>query len=231
MSTVSGLMSGGAPLMMSYQIGDAADNVVGEPLYVGGAAKNGLLTITAPGTAIADYVGLALDAAVHSTTQGSAESLVKVVINPDAIVRSRMVADAAGTDMAVSTVTTADSTGLTVVDTGLTMSEVVDGVFWGISGANVSQVRVATSQSSNTMTFINPFDNVIAVGDTIRYSSLRPASMINEVLFTTAATELDVQTTLDTTGQHFMCLYLELEGVANSYAYLTPTDSIFGKLT
>ncbi len=231
MSTVSGLMSGGAPLMMSYQIGDAADNVVGEPLYVGGAAKNGLLTITAPGTAIPDYVGLAMDAAVHSTAQGSAESLVKVVVNPDAIVRSRMVADAAGSDMDVSTVTTADSSGLTVVDTGLTMADIVDGVFWGISGANLSQVRVATSQSSNTMTFINPFDNAIAVGDTFGYSAIQPASVINEVVFTTAATELDVQTALDTSGQHFMCIYLELAGAADSYAYLSPTDSIFGKLT
>ena len=79
---VSETISGGAPVMQNYQIGGVA-NVAGEALYAAATAGPGLLTQGTPGTAIADMVGMALDVGTPSTTQGSAESLVRVVINGD----------------------------------------------------------------------------------------------------------------------------------------------------
>ncbi len=217
---VSGLMSGGAPVIQSYQIG-AVTNVAGEALYASATAGAGLLTRITEGTGLANYVGMATNVATPSTTQGSAESLARVIVNGDALIRSRMAGSAtSGSDVGLLTITTADSSGLTLVDSALTITSHIDGYFWGISGANVGQVRICTSAASSTATFTQPFDNGTVVGDTFGYSTIQPAGVINEPLLTTDATEVDVTTTQDESSSSFVPMAFDLNGVADSYVLM-----------
>ena len=152
---VSGLMSGGYPLIKKYQINATVANA-GVPLLVGAAGEAGLDLPTTTGAQ--DMVGLNLDTATYSTTQGSgassAERLVSVIINPDAILRSRMSGGAAeGTALSLYDVTTA-SAGGTAITTGDEWSSPTfdEGVVWGYDGANVGQSRKLTSVSSTAGT-------------------------------------------------------------------------------
>ncbi len=224
---VSGLLSGGASVMIPYQIGATA-NVAGEAVFASATAGPGLVVGATAGTEVANYVGMALDVGTPSTTQGSAESLVKTTVNPDAIIRARMAGSAtSGSDVGLATVTTADSSGLTIVDSSLTLTSHIDGVFWGISGANVGQVRICTSASSSTATFTQPFDNGVNVGDTFGFSTVQAPSIINEPLMTSDFTEIDVTTTQDESASGFIPLSLDLNGVTDSYVLMVPGDSVY----
>ena len=224
---VSGLLSGGAPVIQSFQVGGTATNA-GEPVYAPATAGPGVIVARTAGTGVANYVGLTLNAQTASTTQGSAETLNRVVVNGDAIIRSRMAGNnSSGSIVLVATVTTADTSGLTVVDSALTMSRVLDGVLFGISGANVGQIRIVTSDSTSTATVTQPFDNGVVVGDTFGICTLNPGSQLNEPVGVADGTEFDVSTTLDTTAHTFMPMALDVNGVTDSSVLVVPSDSIF----
>lgn len=112
---VSGLLSGGAPVIKSYQVNATFANA-GVPALVSAAGEAGIDLPTTTGAV--DMVGVTLDTATYSTTQGDAEALVRVIINPDAILKMRMSGGATtGTSLTLQEVTTA-SAGGTVITTG-----------------------------------------------------------------------------------------------------------------
>jgi hypothetical protein len=227
---VSGLLSGGAPVIKKYQINATVANA-GVPLLVGAAGEAGLDLPTTTGAA--DVVGLNLDTATYTTTQGtgasSAERLVSVIINPDAILKARMSGGATeGTALTLYDVTTA-SAGGTAITTGDDWSspEFDEGVVWGYDGANVGQVRKITSTSTTAGTVLVPFDYATVVGDNFLrapYWTMQGTT----VQLTTNFYEADASIAVGT-GAGFKPIDLELndlsgDGRNTSYVFMLPTD-------
>lgn len=227
---VSGLLSGGAPVIKKYQI-NATIADVGVPLLVGASNEAGLDLPTT--TVAADVVGLNLDTATYSTTQGSgsesAERLVSVIINPDAILRARMSGGATeGTALTLYDVTTV-SAGGTAINTGTAWDNPTfdEGVVWAYDGANVGQSRKITSVSSTVGTVLIPFDYGTIVGDNFMrapYWSMQGLT----VQLTTNFTEADASIAVGT-GAGFRPIDMELndisgDGRLTSYVHMLPTD-------
>lgn len=227
---VSGLLSGGAPVIKKYQINADVDNI-GIPLLVGAADEAGLDLPTT--TVAADVVGLNLDTATYSTTQGSgassAERLVSVIINPDAILKARMSGGAAeGTALTLYDVTTA-SAGGTAITTGDEWSNPTmdEGVVWGYDGANVGQSRKITSVSSTAGTVTIPFDYATVVGDNFLRAPYWAMQGLTAQL-TTNFWEVDASIAV-ATGAGFRPIDMELNDLSNegnlkSYVFMLPTD-------
>ena len=234
---VNGLLSGGAPVVKKYQINATVSNV-GVPLLIGGANEAGLDLPTT--TAAADVVGLNLDTATYSTTQGtgssSAESLVSVVINPDAIYRARMSGGATeGTALTLYDVTTANAAGTTIT-TGddHTSPEFDEGVVWGYDGANVSQSRKITSTTSTAMVVTVPFDNDTIVGDNFLRAPYWAMQGVT-VQLTTNFYEADASIVV-ATGAPFLPIDMELndissEGRNTSYVHMIAGDHFLNRLS
>jgi len=227
---VSGLMSGGAPLIKRYQI-NATVSDAGIPLLIGTSEEAGL---DLPSTTVAaDVVGLNLDTATFTTTQGtgadSAERLVSVIINPDAIYRVRMSGGAtSGTALAQHTVTAQD-TGGTVITTGTAWNspDFDEGVAWCFSGANVGQARKIVDADGTTATVLVPFDNTIEVGDVFLRAPYQRMQGF-AVQMTSDFTEANADIVVDT-GAGFKTIDWELldlsdDGTLKSFIYMIPTD-------
>ncbi len=227
---VSGLLSGGAPLIKRYQV-NATVSEIGIPLLIGTSEEAGL---DLPSTTVAaDVVGLNLDTATFTTTQGtgadSAERLVSVIINPDAILRARMSGGAtSGTALAQHTVTAQD-TGGTVITTGTTWAspDFDEGVAWCFSGANVGQQRKIVDADATSATVLVPFDNTIEVGDVFLRAPYQRMQGAN-VQLTTELTEANANIVVGT-GAGFKTIDWELldlsdDGTLKSAIYMIPTD-------
>ena len=178
MAALAYILSGAAPVMKKYQFGVTL-TAAGIPFTIPASTTPGVVIGTTTGAT--DLVGFSLDAGLDktglaqstfSTTQGSgansAERMVTLVINPDAAWRMLMSGGATnGTALATQTVTTA-SAGGTAVTTGTAWNAptYVEGIVWGLTGANAGSVRKIPSVSGTAGTVTIPFDYAIAVGDT-----------------------------------------------------------------
>ncbi len=187
MATINNILSGSAGVKKRYQIGATVSNI-GTPLVIS-TTEAGLILATTGGAA--DLVGLNLTTATLSTTQGTgtstAEALVDVIINPDAVYRYKLSGGATeGTALAVHTVTVADSGG-TTAETGTEWSSptMLQGSIWGYGGSNVGQIRKITTVSSTVGTVLTPFDYGTVVGDTFLRAPFWPMDCL--VLQLTAA--------------------------------------------
>ena len=227
-------LSGGAPYLMKHQVNATAANA-GVPLLVGGAGEAGLDLPTA--TAANNMVGVNLDTATYVTAQQtdgtSAERLVTVIINPDAVWRARLSGSATeGTALTARTVTTASTDGLAVTAgdySGTTMDE---GAIWGYSGANVSAIRKITSISTTAATVTVAFDNDIAVGDQFIHASFWPFD-VNTVKLTAAFFEVDAQAAAASNEAEFTPIKYEQrdiagEGLLKSYVLMVAGDHVLG---
>lgn len=227
------LSSNGTALLKSFQIDDTVSNA-GIPLLIDTAGEAGLNLATT--TSAANMVGVNLDTVTYTTTQGiganSAERKVRVIVNPDAVYRTRLSGGAAeDTALALQTETTGDTDG-TVVTTGAEWSSPTydEGVVWGFSGANPSQVRKVTSVSSTAGTVTIPFDNDIAVGD----EYLRAPYWYNAttaVQLTTNLTQANAAIAVGT-GAEFRVLDMDLgdqgaEGRTKSNIYMISRDHVY----
>ena len=228
---VSGLLSGGAPVIKRYQVTETF-GYAGEYAMIGATSEAGVNEGTT--TASNDAVGVTLDTATYSTTQGtgasSAEALVSVVINPDQIVRARMSGGATdGTALSAVTVTTASSGG-TAVTTAAEWSSptYVDGTVWGLTGANVGQHRKITSVSSTAGTVLVPFDYATVVGDTFLRIPIHPMDSI-VVQVCTNITEVDMSAAISGDSE-LVCIDLDLNGTLDSYAYFVFGDHILNPI-
>ncbi len=228
---VIGLLSGGAPVLKKYQVTETF-GTAGVHANIGVTAEAGINLGTT--TSAADMVGVTLDTATYTTTQGtgtsSAERLVTVVINPDAIIRMRLAGSAtAGAALSAQTVTTASSGG-TAVTTAAEWSSptYLNGVVWGLTGTNVGQSRKITTVSSTAGTVLVPFDYGTVVGDTFLRAPIYPMDSI-VVQLVTALTEVDASAAISGTAS-FVCIDLELNGTADSYAHFVPGDHILNPI-
>ena len=185
---VVGLLSGGAPVVMKYQIGETMATA-GVPVEIGAAGGLGIQLCET--TACADGVGITLDTGTYTTTQGtgenSADVQVSVIINPDAIVEATLSGGAtSGTALALQTNTSA-SAGGTVITTGAEWSSPTydEGAVWGYSGANAGQLRKISAVDGTTGTVTAPFDYAIAVGDVFLRAPYWPMATATAQLTTT----------------------------------------------
>lgn len=232
---VIGLLSGGAPVIKKYQVNATFGNA-GVPALIGASNEAGLDLPTT--TAAADVVGITLDTATYTTTQGtgssSAERLVSVIINPDAIIRARMSGGSTeGTALTQYTVTTADSDGVQVI-TGDDWSspETDEGVVWGYSGSNVGQIRKVTSTATTYGQVTVPFDYNPAVGDVYLKAPYWPMQCVT-VQLTDAFYEADASIAVGT-GANFAPIDLECNDISNdgttkSYVHMLARDHFLGR--
>ena len=229
---VIGLLCGGAPVLKKYQI--AATTIAGIPLMTPASSAGGLAAATT--TSAADMVGVTLDSATYTTTQGtgasSAERLVTVVINPDAIIKIKMSGGATeDTALALQEVTTASSGG-TAVTTAASWTSAVEydeGVTWGYDGANIGQFRKITATSSTAGTVVIPFDYGTVVGDNFLRAPYWPMGTIN-VQLSTLLTQANAIISVGT-GAEFRVIDLDLKDVSdsgrtNSFVIVVPGDHL-----
>lgn len=228
---VSGLLSGGTPVLKKYQVAETFANA-GVHATIGVSAEAGVNLGTLNNAA--DQVGITLDAAAYSTTQGSgsssAESLITMIINPDAIIRSRMSGTtAAGGSLPVQTNTTLDANGLIIV-TGAEWSSptVLNGAAWGLSGNNVGQQRKITTVDGTSGDVDVPWDQDVAVNDTYLRAPIWPMDSI-VVQLVTELTEIDTTAAISG-GVEWACIDLELNGASDSYATFIAVDHILNPI-
>ena len=229
-------LNGGQPWIVKLQVSaTVANGQRGVPVRGGTTSGSGIRLITE--NSAADVVGLAIDNATYTTTQGSgadsAERLVSVIINPDAVYRARLSGGGTeGTALSLHTVTTASSGG-TAVTTATSWSDYEGGTVWGYQGANAGQVRKLTSVSSTAGTVTVPFDYATVVGDTFLRAPFYPFSITQTVNLTDAFYEVDT-TVAAMTGGDWAVIDLELndisnDGLNNSYVHMIPNDHFLNR--
>ncbi|MCH8914189.1 MAG: hypothetical protein IIA33_11555, partial [Planctomycetes bacterium] len=178
---------------------------VGVPLLIDTAGQGGL-NVGAE-TVAADFVGMSHDTATYSTVQGigdsSAQSLVSVIIQPDAVWMAALSGGPTeGTALNQHTVTTANAGG-TVITTGTAWDSdnYDEGIVWGYAGANVGQYRKITTTSSTAGTVIVPFDNAINVGDIFLRAPFWPFATTT-LQVTSAFFQVDAEEAVATGGEY-----------------------------
>lgn len=232
-------LSGGAPLKKRYKIA-ASVSTLGIPLCVTADATAGLaLGLT---TAAADAVGVSLDLGTYSTTQGDTEGTVNVVINPDAVYKTRLCSGAtAGAQLTVTTNSAAETAGtvvtITTGDPAPNSPTMDEGTIVCISGANVGQTRKVTSVGATAATVTVPFLNDIAAGDIFIIVPLTPQDVAADNANLTsnlAEARIDIAVA---TGAAVNVLDLEFDCASverarlYSYAYLHLDDHVLNTAT
>lgn len=237
---------GSLPIIKKYQVATST-TAVGQPWLACATSTAGLAIATTTGAA--DMVGVNLDSATYTTTQGtgkalpqgtsagtSAERLVSIIINPFAIWRLKMSGGATeNTALAKQTVTTASSGG-TAITTGATWTsgtEYADGVTWGFTGANAGAIRKITSTSSTAGTVAVPFDYGTVVGDVFLRAPYWPMSQVTPTIqLTTLLTQANAIISVNT-GASFHCYDLLLRdgssspsGQTDSYVFAIAGDHL-----
>lgn len=229
---VSGHLSGGTALLKKYQVGETFDNA-GVPCTIDVSTQAGVNLATTANAV--DLVGITLDTATLSATQGtgasSAKELVTISTRPDAIIRSRMSGNATtGTSLASVAVTVASSGG-TAIETGATWSNptYLDGTVWGLAGANVGQDRKLTTVSATVGTVVVPFDFATVVNDTFLRVVIHPHASVT-VQLTSNFQEVNAEAALAGDAE-FVCIEVELNGAADSFAKFISKDHLYGAST
>ncbi len=226
--------SGGAPVIKKYQVA-ATSSVVGVPKLIPAADGAGVAVATT--TSLADMVGVTLDTATYVTAQQtdgtSAERLVSLIVNPDAVWMALLSQGATlGTALTLYDVTTASATGLAVTTGDDWLSpEFDEGIVWGYDGANVGQARKITSTSSTAATVTVAFDYDTVVGDNFLRAPYWPPQTVTMQL----TTNLDGADASIAVGTGAQAKPVELilgnasnNGRTDSWVLWVPTDHIWG---
>lgn len=227
---VAYLLNGGAPRIKKYPVAATMANV-GALTAASTAGEAGIALATT--TSAADAIGPTLDTATYVTAQQtdgtSAERLVTVVINPDAVYRMLISGGATdGTALTQYDVTTASAAG-TAVTTGDDFSspQMDEGVIWGYSGANAGQKRKITSTSTTAATVTVAFDQDTVVGDNFLVAPYW-FFQTSTIQLTTNLTQADGSIAVGTGGE-FTVVDLLLRdqtdsGTTNSFVLAAPID-------
>ena len=228
---VMGLLGGGAPVVKKYQI-TATLATAGVAMTSGGDADPGVIICGT--TTCTDLLGVTLDTATYSTTQGDGAREVSIVINPDAIYRAKMSFGATvNTAMTRFDITNAVSTGLTLTS-GDDFTSTVNydiGMVWWFSGANVGDTpRHIDTTTSTGLTVEVPFKNATVVGDEFMVSgvSLFHDKALAQIQLTSDISQVDASIAPGT-GAEFVAIDGEFntaadEGATNSFYHLLSTD-------
>lgn len=227
-----GTFSGSSPVIKKYKA--SAAQAVGTIVLRSAANASGQFS-TSTTTDFSNALGMCMDNGIYlgvpvtySTTQGDPEAVFSVVVNPDAILRAKMVTGATGTSITGDTIVTASSNGLTAVGgTSVASPDMDEGIIWYTSGANVGKSRKITSTSSVTATVIVPFA-ANAVGDTYCYAGLNIG--LTGVTLTTNLQNVRTDIAIATGGAATI-LDMELAGTGDSYVHLVVSDHVFSVST
>lgn len=224
----SGVLSGSTGIIKKYKA--SAVQAVNTIVLRSAANASGQMS-TSTTTSFAAALGFCLDngerfgsPTVYGTTQGAGEGVNSVVINPDAILRAKMVTGATGTSITQDTVATAVANGLTVVGgTSVASPDMDEGLIWFTSGANLGVSRKITSTSTVTATVIVPFPRASAIGDTFCYAGLN----IGLTGLTLTTNLQNVRTDIAvSTGGKATPIEFDLGGATDSYVYIIVNDHV-----
>ena len=230
----AGCIGGGSPMIVRFKV-SATGMTPGVIACSAPDGATGEMIVTAT-TATANQVGTLLDAAdsrtgetlTYSTTQGAAEAIYSVIINPDQLIRGLMVTGATGTAITGDTIVTAASNGLTTVGgTSVASPDMDQGMVWYTSGANVGRSRKIVSTSSVTATVVVPFA-ANAVGDTFQYAGI--CKGLQGITLTTDVQKFRADIAV-ATGVNVTTVNMEMNGTTDSYATVVLTDSVFQQTT
>lgn len=230
--------AGGAPHIRKLKIGGASFATAGIPALIGADGTAGLALPTS--ASVADAVGVTLDTGTYSTTQGDAEGVVSVIVNPDAVWRTLMSgAGAPGTQLNLKTNSAAETAGTVITITtgdGAPNSPSMDeGTAFCVSGANVGQTRKITSVAATTATVLVPFTNDIANGDTfilVPYTAFDVAA--NNVELTTDLAQANATIAVGTgAALRTVALEFDTHGTprTNSFVLLRLDDHVLAEAT
>ena len=163
MGTQAYHLCGGAGLKKKYKIAVTIADP-GIPILIGAAANNAAVIPTAATTA-GPFIGLGLDTATYSATQGDAEGIVSVDIRPDLVTRMTISGGAAeGTALTLITEETGEAAGLVLTSGDVGTTDMDGGMLFRV---NTGESRSITAFSSGaSLTVVVPFTADIAVGDT-----------------------------------------------------------------
>lgn len=226
------LLSSATPVIKKYKA-SAAQAVGTVVIRSAGNASGQFSTSTV--SSFADALGLCVDNGLnagapltYSTTQGDAEAVFGVIVNPDQVLRAQMVTGATGTSITSDTIVTASSNGLTAVGgTSVASPDMDEGVIWYLTGANVGKSRKITSTSSVTATVIVPFA-ANAVGDTYCYAGVNIG--LTGVTLTTDLKNVRADLAVST-GASATCIDLELGAANDSWIHLVLGDQVWTNAT
>lgn len=220
----------------------SATVVEGQPVIASGTGTDGGVITDPTTTSLADMVGIVLGASsfnphgggvgtlTFSTTQADTEGLVRVIINPDAIIESRMSGGATtGTSLSPITNTSASAGGTTVTGTHASAS-LDDGIAWGLAGNNQGLSRKITTWTSTTSFVVTvPFPRAIAVNDTYLAAPYLPLTT-RKVQLTSDFLEADASIAVGTGGDATI-VEVVLQGIDNSFVRFIARDHVFNELS
>lgn len=234
------LLSGGAGKIVKYKL-NATVSVPGTIMMDTAAAAAGLALSTT--TSAADAVGQALDTGTYATTVHtgpSAEGVVSVLVNPDAVYKWRICGAATdGTQALIVTNSAVDTACVTVtITTGETAGTNYDeATIACISGANLGQVRKVTSVTATTFVSTVEWAHHLAVGDQFIFVPWTPADVAgNNLQQTTLLKEADQSIAVGTgAAVRIFDLDFDFSSVTNarrnSYVLGLLDDHIYGVTT
>ena len=171
------ILSGGAPVKKRYKLGATSTTAAGVPLMAATTANAGLILLPSTAiTAVTDCVGVSLDTGTYVTAQtvASAEGMITMIINPDAVWRLHAVGSAAaGVALALTTNDVAETAGLVIDKTGATAvgdpdcnsPTMLEGFAVCLSGANKGSSRKITTVGATSATVTVAFPNGVGSGD------------------------------------------------------------------
>lgn len=180
----NGTFGSGAPFLGDFKV--QATLTAGTIALVV-AGDNATLRVSTT-TSLVDAMGMVVAAAqgqtlTYSATQGATEGIATVIYDPMHIYEVRINPDStsgaayADGDGYFLTNTTGEAAGTTILDgeVGGSTSEAIDGLIFGISGANAGLNRIITQDTGNTSVVVTvAFPNDIDEGDTFVYSQYAP---------------------------------------------------------
>jgi len=233
---LSTLLSGNAPVVRKFQIGETWNGTEGIPVEPSALANNDgvLMAETNDQT---DVLGISLDApTTRNTAQQSDGSdpaaYVSVIINSQALWHGRLSGGStSGTALTAVSNTTADTTGL-LLTFSATQATYDDGYIWGATGANAGILRKITAVTTTAVPII-AFPADIAVGDTFYLSTFGPGEDAG-IQLTSTYDELDATADVQTTAAcSIRCVHLyhkdaAADGSTKTWAEVFITDHFYG---
>ena len=232
------LIFGGAALAKKYKIGATFGTAAVPACHAWTTPDNGIRPMQGV-TVATDYLGVTTDTATYSETQGDADALITVVVNPDAVLKARMCDSAtSGTQLDIITNSVAETAGTTATITAgedaPNSPDLAQGAMACISGANTGQFRKLITTAATTAACTKPFGNDILAGDIfvlVPWWEQAGASSGDNVQLTTDLTEARADIATGTGIESLIWdLRFDFSGASNarrdSYLYFQPNDHV-----
>jgi hypothetical protein len=233
-------LSSTSPKKKTFKIGVASLATAGVPVLVSQTGSGGIVAATTTGGV--DCLGVTLDTGIYTTTQSTTmvEGTVNVLINPDAVYAALMSgAAAAGTALATTTNSAANSAGTTITittgDPAPNSPTMLDGVAYCIAGNNVGLSRKITGVAATTATLVVPFPFTISTSDVFILSPFNLGGLTSlggtSVTLTTLLDQVRgdlASTTAGFTARHVEVV-IDTQGAprTNSYLLTMPFDNVW----